>query len=476
MKKLLSVFLALSMIFTLCAPAFSFSDECDCGMTPVVYVVGFGDPIYSDVENEISAFPPDGSAIVSALPSLLTAVFAGLLIGNNDVFGKYAAKAANEILGDLALNSDGTAPENTGIEEQYPLFIDTHRVPAFGENDYEMSGGYFKFHYDWRLSPLYNAELLNDYIEEVKELTSHSKIVLAAHSQGNTIVTSYLHLYGSESIEKLVHLSPAYQGLSLIGSLYTREIDVDGKGEALGIFLEGIMGEDNGVVSLVSFLNKIGFLNGILGWLQGVLDSQLDIVFEESLIDIFGTMPGLWAFVPAEDYEQAKEMMFGDNEKYDAVAELTDYYYENVQTKTVDILKKAQADGVEIIIFSGYNISTIPITSYEASHGDLLIDTKYMTLGATCSNINSTLGDGYVQAKTDCGHNHISPENYIDASTCAFPEYTWFIKGNGHNDFGDEYSELIEWAIRYDGQPTVHSDEAYPQFVEVTESGIAAVK
>ena len=80
--------------------------------------------------------------------------------------------------------------------------------------------------------------------------------------------------------------------------------------------------------------------------------------------------------------------------------------------------------------------------------------------------ISATLGDSYTQAETNCGHDHVSPENFIDASTCAFPEYTWFIKGNGHNDFEEDYCEFIEWAIRYDGQPTVWSDEKYPQFME----------
>jgi hypothetical protein len=184
-------------------------------------------------------------------------------------------------------------------------------------------------------------------------------------------------------------------------------------------------------------------------------------------------MPGLWAFVPAEDYEDAKESMFGNNEKYAEIIKKTDYYYENIQTKTIDILKEAKNGGTDIVIAAGYDISTIPVTKAQATHGDYLIDTKYMTLGANCSAITGDLGKNYKQFKASCGHNHISPQNTIDASTCAFPEYTWFFAGNGHNDFGEGYCEFIEWAIRYKGQPTIESNKNYPQFMAESEGKVS---
>lgn len=42
-----------------------------------------------------------------------------------------------------------------------------------------------------------------------------------------------------------------------------------------------------------------------------------------------------------------------------------------------------------------------------------------------------TLGDDYVQAR-DVGHNCLSEDGIIDASTCMLPENTWFIKNYGH--------------------------------------------
>lgn len=480
MKRLSSLVLAGILMFAFYAPSYANFDKCNCDITPVVYVPGFGDTIYKNLDKEepASIFPPETDAILEAVPDLLVAVLGGLLVGNDDVFGKYASKAVNKMLGSLACNPDGTAPENTGADSN-EISDDTHKMPAFAPED-GMDEGYFKFHYDWRLSPIYNAELLNEYINDVKELTGHDEIILVCHSQGNTIMTSYLHLYGSKGIEKLVCLSPAFQGLSLIGSLFKKEISVSHKGDELEEYLKGIMGFEDAqsqlIVSVISLINSYGLIDFALNYLQGILDTQLDRVFDECLIEVFGTMPGLWAFVPAEDYEEAKAAMFGDSDEYAKVIEKADYYYENVQKETVNLLKKAKKSGTDIVISTGYNISTIPVSAAEASHGDYLIDTKYMSLGATCSAITGTLGDNYTQAKTACRHNHISPENTIDASTCAFPEYTWFVSGNGHNDFGDDYCEFIEWAIRYNGQPTVHSSADYPQFMAESQGDISPAK
>jgi len=476
MKKFLSLVLAAVLIFTFCVPGFAAKKECSCNMTPVVYIVGFGDALFKDLDADepSSIFPPDGKAIAKSIPDLLVAVGC-LLTGNKKSFGTFAARGANIMLSDLACNLDGTPPANTGIEPMDPI-VDTHKLPAFAPED-GMDEGYFKFRYDWRLSPIDNAKLLKNYIAEVKNVTGHSEVIIAAHSQGNTVLTSYLQLYGSKGIEKIICLSPAFRGLSLVGALFRREIDVSHKGDALEEYLRGIMGfetaQNKFIISLVSLINSYGIVDFVLNYLQKVLDSELEKVFDECLIDIFGTMPGLWAFVPAEDYEEAKETMFGNNEKYAEIIKKTDYYYNKVQKKTVDILKEAKLNGTDIVIAAGYDISTIPVTTSEASHGDLLIDTKYMTLGATCSSITGTLGDGYKQAISSCGHNHISPENVIDASTGAFPEYTWFFRGNGHADFCDDYCEFIEWAIRYDGQPTVRISQNYPQFMAESEGKIS---
>ncbi len=470
MKKAVSIFLAITIIFSFSATAMADSKKCDCGLTPVVHVPGFGEPVYMDpgTEDNYTVFPPEGDAITNAVPDLVNAVLFGLLTGNSDAFGKYAVKAANTMLGPAACDKDGNPLFNTGVEPD-ELTVDTHKETVFVSEDAD-DNGYFLYIYDWRLDPIDNAKGLKEYIEEVKAFTGHSRIILSAHSQGNTVVTSYLHLYGSKGIEKILCLSPAYQGLSLIGSLFTQDVSLLGKGDALADYLNGIMGYENIKSQLISAvikeINEIGTVDGILYYLQKILDDQLDRVFTESLTDIIGTLPGIWAFVPDEYYEDAKETLFRGNTEYQKLIERIDYYHYNVQLRTDSILKAAKADGTAIVITAGYNISSIPVTGIDEVHSDFLIDTEYMSLGAVCAPFGKSFDPDYKQQKNSCSHDHLSSDRMIDASTCVFPEYTWFIKDNGHSVFEPGYCGFLEWAIRFNGQPTVHSNPAYPQFIK----------
>ena len=478
MKKALSIILAAILAFSIPVAVFADSEKCSCSMTPVVFVPGFGEAIYQNPQSKerTSVFPPEADTTEAAIPDIIKAVV-GLLTGQFDFFGTYAMNAANLILGPAALYSDGTSPENVGVDFELPS-VDTHKTYAFPQSE-DDDEGYFEFIYDWRLDPIENAKKLEKYIKAVKELTKHDEIILACHSQGNTVVASYLHLYGNDGIEKILFLSPAFQGLSLVGSILTRELSLLNKGEAVEEFIKGIIDMDDAknqlIISTVSVLNSIGIVDGLLNFLQKAIDSQIDRIFDECLIDLMGTMPGVWSFVPDEYYEKAKKLTFRGLDKYNELEEKVDYYHYNVQVKITDLIDEAMASGTDVIISLGYNISTIPVTTEKEGHSDFLIDTKYMSIGAVCAPIGKALGENYKQADTSCGHNHVSSDNLIDASTCAYPEITWFIKGNPHNSFHTAYNKFLEWAARYNGQPTVHSDVKYPQYMKIGDDKLEPV-
>lgn len=480
MKKAVSALLVFAILFSFTVTALAESKKCSCGLTPVVYVPGFGEPIYMNPgdDDSYTVFPPEGDAISDAVPDLVKAVLFGLLTGNFDAFGTYAIKAVKIMLGAAACDKDGNPLFNTGIETN-ELIQDTHQETVFVSKDAD-DNGYFLYLYDWRLDPIDNAKGLKKFISEVKALTGHDKIILSAHSQGNTVVTSYLHLYTSKGIEKLLFLSPAYRGLSLVGSLFTQDVSVLGKGDALADYLNGIMGYEDVksrlITAVIKEINSFGTVDGILYYLQQLLDDQLDRIFAESLTDIIGTLPGIWAFVPDEYYEAAKETVFKDNPEYNKLIERIDCYHYNVQAKTESILKAAKAKGTDIIISAGYNISSIPVAGKGEVHSDYLIDTEYMSLGAVCAPFGKNLDNNYKQKEITCGHNHLSPDGMIDASTCAFPEYTWFVKNNGHDSFEPGYCEFLEWAIRFKGQPTVHTCSYYPQFMQNGGNVLTEVK
>ena len=487
MKKLTALILALAIIsgsFT-----FAFADEgknnvCDCGATPVIYIPGFGAHIYDnpkDPDREY-VFPPENHVIVECIPHMIKAVFAVLISGRYDEFGDAAVDILNKMLMPASANFDGTPlfPE-TGIKD-IPLTTDAekHKIEKYEfVGDIDEDYGEYTFEYDWRLDPFYNAELLYDFSEYIKELTGHNEVIFACHSQGSTVVATYLSVYGNEGIEKVVFMCPAFQGISILGSLYTGNYQLAGKGEELAAFLSGMLDDSFGsqvLNTLIGFIIKTGLIDSLLDRLQTALDSQIDKIMDESIVPTLGSLPGTWTFIPEEDYEDAIVNMFGNDKRYAPLIEKLDRYHYEVKINLGKILAKAQNNGTAVIITAGYGLGGIPINSTPIAQSDFLIDTKYASAGATCADFGSDLGGDYIQADTACGHNHISPDNCIDASTCAMKESTWFIKGMNHNDFNGGYLEFIDWAITFDGQPTIESNENYPQFMQYSNGELVAIQ
>lgn len=59
---------------------------------------------------------------------------------------------------------------------------------------------------------------------------------------------------------------------------------------------------------------------------------------------------------------------------------------------------------------------------------------------------------------------YISPDRKVDASTCLFPDYTWFFKGVPHGYYTREETNLIMTVIDAEEQITVN-DYPLTQFI-----------
>ena len=88
-----------------------------------------------------------------------------------------------------------------------------------------------------------------------------------------------------------------------------------------------------------------------------------------------------------------------------------------------------------------------------------MIDTKYTSLGATVAPFGGELESG----------KRLSPDKQIDASTCMFPDQTWFIKNLRHSYENTAIESLID-VIAHTDDVTVDTLEAYPQFLNANES------
>lgn len=469
-KKALSILVALVVIVSAPCTAFAAAAENGCEVAPVVYVRGFGSPLYlnpnSDAPEQV--FMPSTAKILGAVPEILSALNSGLILKNYDRFGGKLIDALNELCDIIACDENGDSVYEVGFPVQHPS-VDNHRAASYGfENKEVENPSEFVFHYDWRLDPLVNADYLDDYIEEVEALTNHSEVVIACHSEGTCVTASYLYKYGNSEVKKLLCLSGAFQGLSLATSIYTGNVRVKGNGCAVEEFIATFLGGDASgelITAIVSILNDAGILDCVLNSLQDILDSQLDRIINDCLLDIIVTMPGIWSFIEDGGYEQAKLAMFGeDGGKYSGLIERIDEYHYNVQRELKSLLQGCIDSGIPVIIGCGYNISSIPVVEDWKVQSDFLIDTKNTSIGATCAPVNTPFADSRTGS-------YVSADRLIDASTCAFPDKTWFFKGQDHNNFNAAYIGFLTWAILYDGQPTVFTNASYPQFLEQNGSG-----
>ncbi len=456
MKKLISVFLCLTLLFSLSSLAFAQEEK----QPPVLFVAGMNTRDLVFLDDGSPAFPPSGDRIKSSiLSAIIPLLVNGILMRSWDGAAKALCKAVNGIFEPCKMRPNTTSLYNVGIEPK----PDTDTTSA---EVYEQGGEYF-FTYDWRYSPLDTADLLNDRINEILANTGCDTIRIYSHSMGSCVLLSYLEKYGHDKVSKLLFTDSAFQGMDFVGELFNGKVHIN-PDSLTNYVCDMVYGTDYAWVGgLMKFLKAVYLTDGVCKLANDVLiKNMIDTVCAE-MRDFVFMLPGIWSFCPAKDYAACRKFVFGDTpaEEYRILVEKNDYYINNVQSKIKDILDSAIADGIGVAILTAYDRPAIPIVSSSVNQSDGMVDAKHASVGATVAPFGKTLGDDYKQA-VNCGHNHLSADRVVDASTCLYPESTWFIRGIIHHSFGGDVDAFCYWVLDYDGQPTIHSDPKYPQFFD----------
>ena len=460
MKKLLASLLAIIIIATGVLPCFAADDSCDCGQTPIIYVAALGSgSIYLDegTENEKVLFRPDVAELLPEFAPLVPAVLDLVSTKDYDAFGDVLIPCVNNAFGMLAMDDEGNSQPRVTTEEFHPDTAD-HGI------DYS-----YYFGYDFRVDPIENAKLLHQYIQEVKEITGHDTVRCRASSMGGVTFMAYLRLYGSKDIETIIFQNCPLQGTAVAGELYNGLLHIDK--DALLRYAECALPSMDSdffgafLYMLLEFLDTAGVLGGLVGVADNLVVNLKDRVFDEALIPIFATMPGIWSFVPDEYYETAKDFMGINDGEHQVLIEKLDFYHYEVQQSAEELLDQAKADGTNVYIVAGYNMQRTPLVTAYLNTSDGTVDTKYASLGATCANIGEQLPADYEQAEHK-DINYISPDRMIDASTCILPENTWFVKDMLHSTTNDGHDVFYRILHESEEQLTVFDMEEYPQFMQ----------
>ncbi len=478
-KKIVSVILAI----TLAVVAFVMPVGA-AKVYPLVIVSGiFSTKLYANVgeENEKEVFSLDDATMEAMVEkiggSFLKDFF--LLGYNKDNFDRFADEfipVINEYLDPIGYNSDGTPKDETigfyQLEKPMSEYTDEEKagLSVFADAYAKEYGeeNVYNFSYDWRESPIDIAEELDEYIQNLKDDLGVKKVNVVAHSMGANVVLAYLSAFGGKSINNLVFASPAWKGTSLAGNIVTKDIEFNMfTVENYLVQLANVSATTHITAFIISYIATYdGLSKEYFGDINKVVHGILPRLYSDAIIPNIAGMPGFWGLVPDVDYLAGKETLFGDAINPDLEAKID--AYNEIQRNAESIIESAMEDGMKFGIVVGYNCQIIPISD-EYEQSDTIIDVEYASGGATCSRYlkaHDDWGKIYNQKEKD-GHNHVSWDNKVDASTCMFPEYTWFYKNLQHNAYSvDEgTTDIVVWLLGADEQYTVHTDvENYPQF------------
>jgi|GEM_PF-2363844 len=464
-KKFISLILAAVMVMSTLS-ALLISASADDENYPTIFLDGIASSNTVNKDTGDVVFPPSADDIMSGLKKgNLSKIIGAVAKGDYSSAAGPIADAVIKIFESSSMDENGNPKYNTTTSYSFPDESTILRKAA--NTSHGSISDYVYFSHDWRLDMKTLAENFHDFVEYVIKTTGAKKVNVISFSMGTCILTTYMYQYDYEYLNNVVLLSGGYNGVAVAGESFNDKLKFDA--EDIDMYVESMtsMGYTMQLVSvLVDILYEAGIVDGAVDIVNKMLPEIADTVYKKGLKYTFARIPGLWSLIPYDMYDSAKESLIsvGDNVSQEFVDKI-DYYHYNVQANNESILDKAKQKGINVSIVAKYGSMSPPVVESQTLIGDQVIDTGREAFGATTSTVSSTLGDNYVQAVDD-GHNHISADRQIDASTCRYPENTWFIKGKVHADHYSAEFDFLDWLLSFNGEePTVHTDERYPQFL-----------
>lgn len=454
--KIISLFLA---IIILTIPVFSaIAAASEKENYPMIHVPGImSSDVYSDVNNPDDglAWPPSTDSILDLVKNCIPALLEFSVTRDWDKLGHTLSPLAYELFESAICDPDGGITNGSGIIFEYPSAEEL-------KNDPDTT-----FNYDWREDPVVSAARLNDYINYILEVTGAEKVAIECHSLGGIVTISYCSIYGFDKVDAIAFNSSAIFGESYTGDLLSGDMVLSN--DSLMSFMAYIFDatEQEELLKKIFDVLECAGLGELIAELgNDILANLSHILLPEVVAPLFARWLTIWAMVPDDKIDEAMEYTFTNyiTEDMEGAAELK-AKIENYNTlvrknKTRTLLDIDKVCKVGVIARYGY--SSIPATSSWQEISDGVIDTKNASFGATVALYGSTLDDDII-SNTDA--EFISPDKTIDASTCLFPEKTWFIKGAKHSNNYDDLNALVRAILFSDEEITVYSNEKFPRFM-----------
>lgn len=489
MKKVISLILTAIMLFGLALPACAATvdPEASKSQIPVIRVLGDGEPMYDAEGNKLfhirtsfsdglGSDEEDSSAeLIKSVANILTPFLINGLINDDwDAYYENLEKEIGELTGDAKLDCNGEALEGTGISKERQEFLD-YAV----SHDKKGKKGYYglydyHFWYDWRLDPIENAKDLREYIVAVKKITGSEKVAINASCIGTIVTTTYVKLFGVADIQGIGYTGSLANGAEFFSEAISGKFDVNSEAISRVLMDSAYLG----IFNFDSFINtsiELLLESGVIDFLEADIRKNLydkvakGVTSALALSTLF-TYPSYWAAISADDYEDALVYVFGKSgsekrQQYAGLIEKIENYNLLVRKNIPEIIRSIGAGGANFGAIAKYGFQILPICESYDVVSDQFVSVNHASFGATTSTIYDTLTDSYIAERVEKGYGkYISPDKQIDASTCIYPNSTWFVKNSSHSEYTAYEKKLLYDVSIADRQLTV-DDFEWSQFM-----------
>ena len=497
MKKWISLFLTLLLIFQFTLPAFAktkgFKRVND--RIPTIVVAGDGNAIcvpdetapdgerkvisggiLRDLFSSSDEEDEDDSNVEEAVANVLLPFFKeGVLKDNWEPYYEALEKEIGDLFYEAQLDKDGNAQYGTNVSGwcQWNNWYNQNTDNKGDKGYYGLDD--YRFWYDWRLDPMESARTLHTYIQNVKRVTNSNQVALFTTCLGSNVAMAYIAQFGTKDLYSLGINATVANGSEFITEALTGKAKLDGN--ALVRFLEtsavsGMFSPEEFLIATIDLATKAGILDGTSKFLHATIyDKVVQGVTSALALGTFFTFPCYWSAVCPESYDEAIRFVFGNKgtEKrleYHGLIKKLNKYHNKIGLHISELLKSAGDQGVKLSILGKYGLQMVPLNQSNELVGDEFASLHRAAFGATTSaSIFETLSDDYVAQRTAAGKGkYISPDHMVDASTCLYPDYTWFVKGTTHVHRTEQENELQYTCLTADRQLTIN-DFAWTQFM-----------
>ena len=450
-RKILCLLLTAAMLLTVFLPV---SAAANVKNIPQIDMRGFMSyTIYEDKDDPDStpAFPPSASKITQTVKELIPAMSSLAFSGDWDKFGEAVIPAINELMFPLGYGDNGEETYGTGVHFSYPTY---EEVAGTMRTD---------FIYDWRADPFKSAEQLNDFVKYLTEDLGFEQVCIECHSYGGIVLLTYLSQYGTDKVYSCCFNASAVYGAAFAGELLKGDVNLSD--DALTEFLKGLFSHNDYELllnSLADAMKKAGLTGFVSDFVNDIFTKLSDTIWKNSIVPIFGNWPSIWALCPDEDFDEAYNFIFGrifagDGKDHSGLLEKINRYNTEVRSVREEKLDLINSE-TNMYVIARYGYYGVPLGSIWLANTDTVLNTEAESFGATCKSISQ-------EDIFDTSNKYVSPNGAIDASSCLFPDQTWFIRNCKHTQKDDSINEFVSSLLHYDGQATIDTMEQYPQYL-----------